>query len=146
MAKQEETRFGRADVQGYISLLNSIINRMGSNSVNAKNWLMTILAAAIAIQWTQEQLDNVTWLLVPTLLFALTDCYYLGMERHFKKIEMDFIEAVRANDGFEAKLYSIPQSSKCEQVDNTFGSMDSLSIWPFYIIVVAAIIVIWYFH
>lgn len=146
MAKQEETRFGRADVQGYISLLDSIIKRMGSNSANAKNWLMTILAAAIAIQWTQEQLDNVTWLLVPTFLFALTDCYYLGMERHFKKIEMDFIEAVRANDGFEAKLYSIPQSSKCEQVDNTFGSMDSLSIWPFYIIVVAAIIVIWYFH
>lgn len=146
MAEQTETRFGRADVQGYISLLDNIINRMGSNSANAKNWLMTILAAAIAIQWTQDQLENVLWLLVPTVLFALTDCYYLGMERRFKDIESDFIKAVKNNDKFETELYNIPKSTKREQFKNTFGAMDSLSIWPFYLIIVIAIVVICFFH
>jgi hypothetical protein len=33
-------------VQRYIALLDGIINRMDNNSENAKNWLMTNLAAA----------------------------------------------------------------------------------------------------
>lgn len=71
---------------------------MANNSANAKNWLMTIVAAAIAIQWTQSQLQNVLWLLIPTGLFMLTDMYYLGMERHFKDIQKDFIKEVRSGN------------------------------------------------
>ena len=46
MEEQVETRFGRADVQGYISLLDNIINRMGTNSANAKNWLTLAMKQA----------------------------------------------------------------------------------------------------
>lgn len=139
-----ETPFSRSEVQGFISQLDSIINRMANNSANAKNWLMTLVAAAIAIQWTQNQLQNVLWLLVPTGLFMLTDMYYMGMERHFKDIQKEFIKTVRTGNDIKDAVYNIPKTTKCEQVCNTFRSIDSLSIWPFYLIVIGSIFAVKY--
>ena len=136
------TPFSRSEVQGFISQLDSIINRMGNNSANAKNWLMTLIAAAIAIQWSQAQLENVLWLLIPTLLFMLTDMYYLGMERHFKDLQKKFIENVREGNDIKDSVYRINKTPKSEQVCNTFGSIDSLSIWPFYLIVIGCIVAV----
>ena len=84
------TGFCRSEVQAYINLLDNIITRMASNSANAKNWLMTVIAATIALQWSQAQLNQILWLLVPTILFALTDLYYLGMERHIQECREKF--------------------------------------------------------
>lgn len=144
MCDNNETPFARSEVQGFISQLDSIINRMANNSANAKNWLMTLLAAAIAIQWTQNQLESVLWLLVPTGLFMLTDMYYLGMERHFKDIQKEFIKGVRAGNDIKETVYKIPKTTKCQQVCNTFSTIDSLSIWPFYLIVVGCILAVKY--
>lgn len=141
---KQKSSFEQSEVQGFISQLDSIINRMANNSANAKNWLMTLIAAAIAIQWSQSQLENVLWLLVPTILFMLTDMYYLGMERHFKNIQKDFIDSVRAGNDINDTVYSIPKTTKCEQVCNTFSTIDSLSIWPFYLIVIACIFTVKY--
>ncbi len=139
-----ETPFARSEVQGFISQLDSIINRMGSNSANAKNWLITLIAAVIAIQWTQDQLDKILWLLVPTALFMVTDMYYLGMERHFKSLQKNFIKEVREGKDIKDNVYNIPKTSKCEQICNTICSFGSLSIWPFYFFVVGCIFVVRY--
>ena len=139
-SEYKETPFSRSEVQGFISQLDSIINRMSSNSANAKHWLMTIIAAVIAIQWSQGQLNKVLWLLVPTFIFMLTDLYYLGMERRFKDIQQAFINKVRSGDDITEAVYSIPETTKWEQVCNTVKSCDSLSIWPFYLIVIACIV------
>ena len=127
-----ETPFARSEVQGFISQLDSIISRMANNSANAKNWLLTLIAAAIAIQWSKDQLQNVLWLLVPTVLFMLTDMYYLGMERHFKKLQTKFVGEVRAGKDIKDTVYNIPKTTKCVQVCNTLRTIDSLSIWPFF--------------
>lgn len=140
-----ETPFARSEVQGFISQLDSIINRMGSNSANAKNWLITLIAAVIAIQWTRGQLDKTLWLLVPTALFMVTDMYYLGMERHFKNLQKNFIKEVREGKDIKDNVYNIPKTSKCEQICNTICSFSSLSIWPFYFVVVGCIFVVRYF-
>ena len=144
MCDNTKASFSSSEVQGFISQLDSIINRMANNSANAKNWLMTLLAAAIAIQWSQNNLDKILWLLVPTVLFMLTDMYYLGMERRFKNIQKDFIKAVREGKDINDTIYNIPKTSKCEQICNSIGSFDSLSIWPFYLIVVGCIFAVSY--
>ena len=136
--------FADSEVQGFISQLDSIINRMANNSANAKNWLMTLLAAVVAIQWTKGQLDKILWLLVPTILFMLTDMYYLGMERHFKKLQKGFVDDVREGKDIKKTVYNIPKTSKCDQICNTFCALDSLSIWPFYLIVIGCIFVVKY--
>lgn len=139
------SKLKESEVQSYIALLDGIISRMANNSANAKNWLMTILAAAIAIQWGKDQLANVIWLLVPTILFALTDMYYLGMERRFKDIEKDFIELARKGEDIDNAVYNIPKTTKCQQFCNTLGAIDSLSIWPFYGIIIVVILAIYFF-
>ena len=139
-----KTTFADSEVQGFISQLDSIINRMASYSANAKNWLMTLLSAAIAIQWSHNNLDKILWLLVPTALFMLTDMYYLGMERHFKHLQKDFIDKVREGKNIDDKVYNIPKTSKCKQICNTFCTLDSLSILPFYLIVIGCIFAVKY--
>ena len=145
MCDNTKASFSSSEVQGFISQLDSIINRMANNSANAKNWLMTLLAAAIAIQWSQNNLDKILWLLVPTVLFMLTDMYYLGMERRFKNMQKNFIKDVREGKDIRNTVYNISKSSKCEQICNTFRTIDSLSIWPFYLIVIGCIIAVKYF-
>lgn len=142
--QNSETPFARSEVQGFISQLDSIISRMANNSANAKNWLMTLIAAAIAVQWSQGQLQNVLWLLVPTGLFMLTDMYYLGMERHFKKLQTKFVDDVRGGKEIKDTVYNIPKTMKCEQICNTFSTIDSLSIWPFYLIVIGCVFAVRY--
>ena len=144
MCDTNNSLFARSEVQGFIRQLDSIISRMANNSANAKNWLMTIIAAAIAIQWSKDQLQNVLWLLIPTILFMLTDMYYLGMERHFNDVQKKFIEQVRAGNDIKDLVYNIIKTTKCEQVCNTFGSIDSLSIWPFYLIVIVCVFAVKY--
>ena len=139
-----KTSFADSEVQGFISQLDSIINRMANNSANAKNWLMTLIAAVVAIQWTKGQLDRILWLLVPIVLFMLTDMYYLGMERHFKKLQKGFVDDVREGKDIKKTVYNIPKTSKCEQICNTFCTLDSLSIWPFYLIVIGCIFAVKY--
>lgn len=142
--RYQESPFSRSEVQGFISQLDSIINRMGNNSANAKNWLMTLIAASMAIQWTQNNLQNVLWLLIPTVMFMLTDMYYLGMERHFKKLQKNFIDNVRSRKEIDDLVYNIPKTTKCMQICNTLDTIDSLSIWPFYLIVIVCIFVVKY--
>lgn len=141
MCDNTKASFSSSEVQGFISQLDSIINRMANNSANAKNWLMTLLAAAIAIQWSQNNLDKISWLLVPTVLFMLTDMYYLGMERRFKNMQKNFIKDVREGKDIRNTVYNISKSSKCEQICNTLCAFCSLSIWPFYVIVAGCIVV-----
>ena len=69
----------------------------------------------------------------------LTDMYYLGMERHFKEIQKEFIKNVRAGKDIKCTVYKISKTTKCQQVCNTLCTIDSLSIWPFYLIVVGCI-------
>ena len=140
--KYDETPFSRSEVQGFINQLDSIINRMSANSANAKNWLMTIIAAVLAIQWNQNQLNNVLWLLVPTFLFLFTDLYYLGMERRFKDLQNTFIDKVRNGEDIAPTVYFIPETTKCVQLCNTVKALDSLSIWPFYLLVIACIVAV----
>lgn len=70
----------------------------------------------------------------------LTDLYYLGMERRFKDIQQAFIDKVRSGNDISEIVYSIPEITKWEQVCNTVKSWNSLSIWPFYLIVIACIV------
>lgn len=48
--------FSEEDDRQYISLLQENINRMASNSANCKTWLVTILAALLAIQISLQEL------------------------------------------------------------------------------------------
>ena len=61
----------------YISLLQENINRVASNSANCKTWLVTLVAAILALQLTSKELQSVLWVALGLIvLFYILDSYY----------------------------------------------------------------------
>lgn len=93
------------EVRHYISLIQDNINRMAANSTNCKTWLITLLTADL-IFLKGILLHNIWILLFPTILFFIVDCYYLGLERRFIQIEIEFLRKLRKCEEISTSLYS----------------------------------------
>ena len=135
--------FSEEDDRHYISLLQENINRMASNSANCKTWLVTILAALLAIQVSLQELQGILWIaLIPAILFYLLDSYYLGLERRFIKIEGGFVDNEKQGSDMTAMLYNFNTKSIMSDCKATWNAMGSTSTWPFYITIILVIVVI----
>ena len=68
------------DERQYLQMMQDNITRMATNSANAKTWLVTIVAAFLAIGCNIKDFDY--WLLlalVPTAVFWYLDALYLKL-------------------------------------------------------------------
>ena len=135
--------FSEEDDRNYISLLQENINRMASNSANCKTWLITILAALLAVQASLSELRGLVWIaLIPTVLFYFLDSYYLGLERRFIKIEERFINEKRTGHDTTQMHYDFKTKSIMSDCKATFYAMGSTSTWLFYLTIIAIVILI----
>lgn len=133
--------------QHYISLLQDNINRMASNSSNCKTWLITLISAIFAISASKGDFVTYIWMAyIPTALFYFLDCFYLGVERRFRRIESRFVALVTQDSealshecqphDIDKAVYkfSLPQGheDKHNQFCQTIKAMWSWSTTPFY--------------
>ena len=98
-------------VQGYISMLQGIINRMAGNSASCKTWTVTLVAALLALlvgKQIQIYILLICLILVVLLLFVL-DCYYLGLERITIGIQKDFLKSLSkdSEEEYINQLYDV---------------------------------------
>ena len=87
----------------HLEFIQNIISRMNSNSFQIKNWMITIVAAMLALYANS---DNVTYIFVatiPTFLFWYLDSFYLQQERKFRKLYDDVL-----SDESEIAIFSMP--------------------------------------
>ena len=80
----------------YLQMMQENITRMATNSANAKTWLVTIVAAFLAIGCNIN--DFGYWLLLtiaPIVAFWYLDAYYLNKERGLRNREQRFINIVK---------------------------------------------------
>lgn len=120
----------------YISLLQENINRIAGNSANCKTWLVTLVAAIMALQLTSVELRNILWVALGLIvLFYLLDSYYLGLERKFIALEEAFVKA--AKDKQEGEITNSIYSFNIKSVNDKHASMCSAlvspSTYPFYL-------------
>lgn len=135
--------FTDEDDRHYISLLQENINRMSSNSANCKTWLVTILAALLAIQISLQELQGILWVaLIPAILFYVLDSYYLGLERRFIKIEGNFVEHEKTDEDLSTLLYNFNTKAIMGDAKATLQSMGSISTFPCYITIILIIVVV----
>lgn len=124
-------------VQGYISMLQGIINRMAGNSASCKTWTVTLVAALLALlvgKQIQIYILLICLILVVLLLFVL-DCYYLGLERITIGIQKDFLKSLSkdSEEEYINQLYDVSKlANKKLQKDEAKEAMRSLSTLPFY--------------
>lgn len=131
--KPTTVSYDSPSVQSYLTILQSVISRMATNSASCKTWCITLVSAIIVIVADKGR-PNYVWIsVVPIGLFCLLDAYYLAVERQFRDLYNEFIRKLHFGSAtvddvfFLAPRSGLPQTSK--GIVDAFGS---IAVWPFY--------------
>jgi hypothetical protein len=117
---------------------------MAANSTSAKTWCITLVSAILVIV-ADKQRPQYIWLsLVPAILFLGLDAYYLALERGFRGSYNAFIKKLHSSSLEVDDLFVV--EPKGNLAKHFRLALRSLSIWPFYgmillVIVFASILV-----
>lgn len=119
-----------ASVQAHLQILQSVIQRMASNSTSCKAWCITIVSAILVLIADKDK-PNLAWLaFLPTFLFLALDAYYLALERAFRSSYNSFVKKLHNNELHVEDLYSvIPRG---DMSSHQIEALKSFSVWGFY--------------
>lgn len=76
MSKTRLSRLESPAVQGYLSMLQGIINRMVGNSASCKTWTATLVAAQLALLVGKPIQLHVLWVCLIPVLPVLALCFF----------------------------------------------------------------------
>ena len=128
-------------VRTHIEMMQGVITRMAANSRSCKVWCVTLVAAVLVLVARTGEPQHALIALVPTLLFLILDSYYLALERAFIKSQNAFVAKLHGGELTTAGVYRvIPAGMGLPLVGRCLGSV---SIWLFYPLVVATIVLAW---
>jgi hypothetical protein len=110
---------------------NSII-RMNSNSFQLKGWMITVVAALLAIYADSKNSVFIAVAVFPVLLFWLLDAFYLQQERKFRGIYND-VAGISKGEGRQSILpFEIPLEKYNGGSYSYYSSFKSKTIAPLY--------------
>lgn len=69
----------------HLELIQAVITRMANNSFLLRGWVVTLVAALMALAAKDANTNFIIISFVPVLTFWLIDGYYLNQERLFRK-------------------------------------------------------------
>lgn len=90
------------DKLGYLNLIQANISRMAGNSALMKGFSATIVATVLAMSLDEANWQYILITIIPMLIFALVDAYYLGFERKYRNL-YNLVSAGKLN----AHMYSL---------------------------------------
>ncbi len=130
-------------VQSHINILQNIITRMAANSANSKTWAITIISAIVVLLIDKKANCAFFFAYIPLLMFFFLDCFYLGLERHFRNQYNEFVNELE-NEDFDFKnVYRLQGPAKQSlKIKLTFYGFLSFSTTPFYLILATLIFVV----
>ena len=76
----------------HLEFIQSVVNRMASNSFLLKGWSVTLVAALFALAAKDSDKKYIVVAYFPVLIFWILDAYFLSQERRFRNL----YDAVRA--------------------------------------------------
>lgn len=142
----------------YLQMMQDNITRMATNSANAKTWLVTIVAAFLAMSCNIADFDY--WLLLaiaPIFVFWYLDAYYLNIERGLRNREQRYLnicKGINLDDEddstirtkvdaiFVFKTLTKKQDDKKLGYVKTGCMLFNSSVWPVYIIMLSIVIIV----
>ena len=119
---------GIEKVVKHLEMTQSVINRLGRNSILLKSWSMTILVAAMVLI-ARENLQNsyfVLALFLPIIGFWILDGYFLWQERLFRKV----YDEIRQQTDTDFKMDLGRHKPTCRWI----SAMFSITLIIFYLI------------
>lgn len=138
-----KVNFDSPSVQSYLTILQSVVSRMATNSSSCKTWCVTLVSAIVVIIADKGKPDYVWISIVPIALFLLLDAYYLSLERQFRTVYNDFIRKLHfGNATVEDVFYVAPRTGVSATSVNILRAGGSISIWPFYVLLALMLLVV----
>ncbi|MEZ9723624.1 hypothetical protein AB4271_19570 [Vibrio splendidus] len=129
-----------ASIQTHLGILQGIIQRMASNSSACKAWCVTLVSAVLVIVADKGRPDYAYIAILPTIVFAALDAYYLALEKAFRNSYNDFIINLHNKTLTKESLYSV--IPKGEMSTLQFQSLLSFSVWGLYLSLVLLILIV----
>jgi hypothetical protein len=119
-----------AAVQSHLQIVQGVIQRMATNSTSCKAWCITIVSAILVLIADKDK-PELAWLaLLPSILFAALDAYYLALERAFRASYNSFVKKLHGSQVFVDDLFSV--IPKGEMSRHQVDALKSFSVWCFY--------------
>ncbi|RJR34114.1 MAG: hypothetical protein C4576_26930 [Desulfobacteraceae bacterium] len=128
-------------VHSYLSLLQAVINRMASNSAGCKSWCITVVSGLVVLL-LKEKANYILIATAPVILFCFLDCYYLAMEKLFRRRYNGFVKKLHSGDVSRSDLFVISPEKEISS-SMIIGSFRSASIYLFYCALAAVVVAIW---
>lgn len=75
----------------YLEFIQNVITRMNSNSFSIKTWMVTVLAAFIALFANNPNEWYLLAAIIPTIIFWFMDARYLKMEKQYRRLYADAV-------------------------------------------------------
>ena len=128
-------------VRAHLTMMQGVINRMAENSRSCKVWCVTLVAAVLVLVARTDQPQNALIALVPTVLFLFLDAYYLALERAFIRLQNAFVAKLHSGELESADVYRVDRTGI--GILPVVGRLKSASIYLFYPLVVATVVLTW---
>lgn len=135
--------FESPSVTSYLAILQGVIGRMGTNSASCKTWCVTLVSAVIIIVADKGK-PNYVWIsVIPILLFAILDSYYLSLERQFRSVYNDFIRKLHFESATVDDVFIIGPTSGVRATSvSILKAALSISVWPFYALFAVMLLIV----
>ncbi len=132
--------FNSPSVHSYLSILQSVIGRMATNSSSCKTWCITIVSAILVVVADKAEPLYVCIAVIPAVLFFGLDSYYLALERLFRDQYNAFIRKLHQNSAAIEDVFIVhPDGGTLSLLGATLCAAASVSVWPFYLVLFAMI-------
>lgn len=116
----------------HLEFIQNSITRMNSNSFQLKGWMITIVAALLAIYASSQDSLFIVIAVFPVILFWFLDAYYLQQERKFRGIYNDVAGISKEDKRQLVQLFEIPLEKYTGGTYSYFSSFISRTISPLY--------------
>ena len=141
MSENRSMNEDTSSVQAHLTIMQGVIQRMAENSRSCKVWCVTLVSATLVLVARTGEPQHALIALAPTLLFLALDAYYLALERAFRNSYNAFVGKLHGGKLAPSDLYRVaPAGMGFVLVGRCLGSV---SIWLFYPLVAATIILAW---
>lgn len=128
-----------ASIQTHLGIMQNVIQRMSSNSSSCKAWCVTLVSAVLVIVADKGKPEYAWIAMLPTIIFAALDTYYLALEKAFRDSYNDFISKIHSKSLSESDLYSVIPKGNMSR--HQWESIKSFSVWGFYISLALLIVI-----
>lgn len=121
-------------VQSYLTMLQGIVSRLAANSASCKTWCVSLVSAIAVIAAQSGKVQLLFVAIIPLIMFAALDSYYLGLERRFRDCFEQFVRKLHQGTASVDDVFVVSGHLKIRGFFwEAVVASGSFSIWVFYL-------------